>query len=34
MNEAVIVTAVRTAVGRGKNDGALANITPIDLRRS
>ena len=31
MNDAVIVSAVRTAIGRGKSDGALANITPIDL---
>ncbi|HEV8364169.1 MAG TPA: thiolase family protein [Gemmatimonadaceae bacterium] len=31
MREAVIVSAVRTAIGRGKSDGALANVTPIDL---
>lgn len=31
MHEAVIVSAVRTAIGRGKADGALANVTPIDL---
>ncbi len=31
MKEAVIVSAVRTAIGRGKPDGALANVTPIDL---
>jgi acetyl-CoA acyltransferase len=31
MREAVIVSAVRTAIGRGKADGALANVTPIDL---
>ncbi len=31
MHEAVIVSAVRTAIGRGKPDGALANVTPIDL---
>ncbi|MGQ0537834.1 MAG: thiolase family protein [Gemmatimonadaceae bacterium] len=31
MTEAVIVSAVRTAVGRGKPDGALADVTPIDL---
>lgn len=31
MGEAVIVSAVRTAIGRGKSDGALANTTPIDL---
>jgi acetyl-CoA acyltransferase len=31
MHEAVIVSAVRTAIGRGKSDGALANVTPIDL---
>ncbi|MGQ0642279.1 MAG: thiolase family protein [Gemmatimonadaceae bacterium] len=31
MKEAVIVSAVRTAIGRGKADGALANVTPIDL---
>lgn len=31
MNEAVIVSAVRTAVGRGRGDGALASVHPIDL---
>ncbi len=31
MNEAVIVSAVRTAVGRGKADGALAGVHPVDL---
>ena len=31
MNEAVIVSAVRTAVGRGKKDGSLANVHPADL---
>ncbi len=31
MPEAVIVSAVRTAVGRGKADGSLANVHPIDL---
>jgi acetyl-CoA acyltransferase len=31
MKDAVIVSAVRTAIGRGKSDGALANVTPIDL---
>jgi acetyl-CoA acyltransferase len=31
MREAVIVSAVRTAIGRGKADGALAGVTPIDL---
>jgi acetyl-CoA acyltransferase len=30
-NDAVIVSAVRTAVGRGKKDGALAVVHPIDL---
>jgi acetyl-CoA acyltransferase len=30
-NDAVIVSAVRTAVGRGKKDGALANVHPVDL---
>ncbi len=29
--DAVIVSAVRTAVGRGKKDGALANTHPVDL---
>ena len=29
--EAVIVSAVRSAVGRGKKDGSLANVTPTDL---
>ena len=31
MQDAVIVSAVRTAVGRGKRDGSLANVHPIDL---
>jgi acetyl-CoA acyltransferase len=31
MEDAVIVSAVRTAVGRGKRDGALANVHPVDL---
>src|SRR5919112_231407 len=31
MNEAVIVSAVRTPVGRGKKDGSLANVHPADL---
>jgi acetyl-CoA acyltransferase len=31
MNEAVIVAAVRSAVGRGKKDGSLAGVHPIDL---
>ena len=31
MPDAVIVSAVRTAVGRGKADGSLAGVHPIDL---
>jgi acetyl-CoA acyltransferase len=31
MKEAVIVSAVRTAVGRGKKDGALANVHPTEV---
>ena len=31
MKEAVIVSAVRTAVGRGKKDGSLAAVHPADL---
>ncbi|MGK0619778.1 thiolase family protein [Meiothermus cerbereus] len=31
MKEAVIVSAVRSAVGRGKSDGSLAAVHPIDL---
>ena len=31
MPEAVIVSAVRSAVGKGKSDGALANVHPVDL---
>ena len=31
MQEAVIVSAVRTAVGRGRKDGSLAGVHPIDL---
>jgi len=30
-NDAVIVSAVRSAVGRGKKDGSLANVHPVDL---
>ena len=29
--DAVIVSAVRTAVARGKKDGSLANVHPVDL---
>ncbi|HUX33471.1 MAG TPA: thiolase family protein [Gemmatimonadaceae bacterium] len=31
MTEVVIVSAVRSAVGRGKKDGALAGVHPIEL---
>jgi acetyl-CoA acyltransferase len=31
MQDAVIVSAVRTAVGRGKADGSLAGVHPVDL---
>src|ERR1043165_9425259 len=31
MNEVVIVSAVRTAVGRGKADGAIANMHTVDM---
>jgi len=31
MPDALIISAVRTAVGRGKTDGSLANVHPIDL---
>jgi acetyl-CoA acyltransferase len=31
MQEAVIVSAVRSAVGKGKKDGALAGVHPTDL---
>jgi len=31
LKDAIIVGAVRTPVGRGKGDGALANVHPIDL---
>jgi acetyl-CoA acyltransferase len=31
MNEAVVVSAVRSAVGRGKADGSLAGVHPLDL---
>jgi acetyl-CoA acyltransferase len=31
MPDAVIISAVRTAVGRGKADGSLANVHPVDL---
>ncbi len=34
MKEAVIVSAVRSAVARGKADGALASVHPIDLSAS
>jgi len=34
MKEAVIVSAVRSAVGKGKKDGALANVHPTDLSAS
>jgi acetyl-CoA acyltransferase len=34
MNEVVIVSAVRSAVARGKKDGSLANVHPIDLSAS
>ena len=30
-NDAVIISAVRTAVARGKKDGSLANVHPVDL---
>ena len=30
-NEVVIVSAARSAVGRGKKDGSLANVHPVDL---
>lgn len=30
-HDAVIVSAVRTAVGRGKSDGSLATVHPVDL---
>ena len=30
-NDAVIVSAVRTAVARGKKDGSLSNVHPVDL---
>ena len=30
-NDAVIVSAVRTAVARGKKDGSLVNVHPVDL---
>ena len=30
-NDAVIISAVRTAVGRDKKDGSLANVHPVDL---
>ena len=30
-NDAVIVSAVRTAVARGKKDGSLATVHPVDL---
>ena len=31
MTEVVIVSAVRSAVARGKADGALASVHPVDL---
>lgn len=31
MRQAVIVSAVRTAVGRGKSDGSLAYTSPVDV---
>ena len=31
MTEVVIVSAARTAVGRGKADGALAGLHPVDV---
>src|SRR5437773_5048726 len=31
MNEVVIVSAVRSPVGKGKKDGALANVHAVDL---
>ncbi|HEX3724337.1 MAG TPA: thiolase family protein, partial [Nitrolancea sp.] len=31
MNEAVVVSAVRSAVGRGKSDGSLAQVHAVDL---
>ena len=31
MSEAYIVEAVRTPVGRGREDGALHGIHPVDL---
>lgn len=31
MQDAVVVSAVRTAVARGKRDGSLANVHPVDL---
>ena len=31
MHEAVVVSAVRSAVGRGKADGSLARVHPLDL---
>jgi acetyl-CoA acyltransferase len=34
MPDAVIVSAVRSAVGRGKSDGSLAGVHPIDLSAS
>src|SRR5688500_6103008 len=33
-HDAVIVSAVRTAVGRGKKDGSLAYVDPVDLSAS
>ena len=31
MKEVVIVSAVRSAVAKGKKDGALANVHAVDL---
>jgi acetyl-CoA acyltransferase len=31
MQEALVISAVRSPVGRGKKDGSLANVHPIDL---
>ncbi len=31
MNDAVIVSAVRSPVGRGKSDGSLAHVHPVDV---
>ena len=31
MNDAVIIDAVRTPIGKGRPDGALAGVHPVDL---